>query len=65
VFSKANISWKIKVYLESYSHATSASYGYLIIDLTQDTPDELRLSSNLEFNKSINRNFSRIYYVEK
>lgn len=62
---KQSFPGKSKYFLESYSHATSTNYGYLIIDLTQDTPDELRLSSNLVFNKSIKRNLSRIYYVEK
>ena len=56
---------KAKYFLESYTHATSSNYGYLIIDLTQDTPDELRLSSNLPFSESINSKLSRVYYVEK
>jgi GTPase SAR1 family protein len=56
---------KSKHFIDAYTHATSSSFGYFIIDLTQDTPDILRLSSALPFNKSINGHPSRIYYVEK
>jgi len=62
---KQSFPGKAKYFLESYTHSTSSNYGYLIIDLTQDTPDELRLSSNLPFKESINSKTSRVYYVEK
>ena len=34
---------KVKYVQESYKDATSVPYGYLLIDLRQDTPDHLRL----------------------
>jgi hypothetical protein len=34
--------------LESYENATSRPFGYLLIDLKPDTPDELRLRTNIE-----------------
>lgn len=36
-----------KYFLEAYADATRPPHGYLFIDLTQKTPDELRLKTNI------------------
>jgi len=36
-----------KHFEESFADATSKPYGYLLIDLTQTTPDNMRLRSNI------------------
>ncbi len=33
--------------MEAYKDACSESYGYLVVDLTQDTPEEQRLQTNI------------------
>jgi len=38
---------RYKYYLEAYADATSTPHGYLIIDLTQYTNDNLRLMTNI------------------
>ena len=43
---------KQKYLIDSYLDATSKSFGYLRIDCTSETPDEFRLSSELENNKN-------------
>ncbi len=36
-----------KYFMEAYKDACSESFGYLFIDLSQDTPDHLRLQMNI------------------
>ena len=36
-----------KVLLEAYRDAALGSHGYLLIDLHQDTPEHLRLRTNI------------------
>ena len=38
---------KLKYVQESYKDATSSAHGYLLVDLRQDTPDHLRLRTNI------------------
>ena len=38
---------KLKYVQESYKDATSRPHGYLLLDLRQDTPDHLRLRTNI------------------
>lgn len=38
---------KTKYFMESYKDACSESYGYLFIDLSQDTPENMRLRTNV------------------
>ena len=38
-------SWKSALMIEAFKNATSAPYGYLLIDLKQETDDQLRLRS--------------------
>ena len=38
---------KLKYVQESFKDATSSAHGYLLVDLCQDTPDYLRLRSNI------------------
>ncbi len=36
-----------KYFMEAYKDACSESFSYLFIDLSQDTPDHLRLQTNI------------------
>jgi hypothetical protein len=59
---------KLKYFLEAYNDATKQSYGYLLVDLTQDTPDNLRVRTRItpdETPKSINTNIAPIIYIPK
>ncbi len=38
---------KTNFFMEAYKDACSESYGYLVVDLTQDTPEEQRLQTNI------------------
>ncbi len=38
---------KTKYFMESYKDACSDSFGYLFIDLSQDTPENMRLQTNV------------------
>jgi hypothetical protein len=38
---------KAKFFMEAYQDACSESHGYLFIDLSQDTPDHMRLQSHV------------------
>lgn len=38
---------KAKAMVKAYDHATSKPYGYLLIDMKPDTPESLRLRSNV------------------
>jgi len=49
-----------KHFEESFEDATSKPYGYLLIDLTQTTPDNMRLRSNI-----LPENNGMIIYVPK
>ena len=48
-----------KYFKDSFKEATSVPYGYLVVDLRQDTPDHLRLRTGL-FNK-----LGQFVYVQK
>ena len=39
--------YRTQFLIGSYEDATSASYGYLVLDLRPDTPDELRVRTNV------------------
>jgi len=36
-----------KYFMESYKNACSDSFGYLVVDLSQDTPEHMRLQTNV------------------
>ena len=38
---------KVKLVQESFENATKVSYGYLVIDLKQETPEQLRLRTSI------------------
>ena len=38
---------KTKYFMESYNDAVSKSFGYLFIDLSQNTPENMRLRTNI------------------
>ena len=38
---------RVKFFQEAYDDATKLKWGYLFIDLKPDTPDELRLRTNI------------------
>lgn len=54
-----------KYFMESYSDATSRPYGYLCIDLKTDTPDEVRMRTNLFEKESIKGIARPIIYTPK
>jgi hypothetical protein len=59
---------KTKYFLEAYADATSVGYGYIVIDLTQNTPEILRVRSRItpeETPKSINSIIAPIIYTPK
>lgn len=59
---------KLKFFLEAYEDAAKDSYGYLLIDLTQSTPEKLRLRARItpeEVPKSINSPIAPIIYISK
>ena len=39
----------IKFMQQSYDDATSKPYGYLLVDLKPETPDEIRLRTKMDF----------------
>jgi hypothetical protein len=48
ILAKQIYPGETKVLLEAFKHATaSKSHGYLLVDLQKDTPDKLRLRTNL------------------
>lgn len=53
-----------KFLIEAYNNATDKAYGYIKIDLSPDTPEELRIQSRItpEENQKI---FSPIVYIPK
>ena len=53
-----------KYFLEAYNDATSMAYGYIRIDLTPDTPENLRLSTRLTSEENIYNKFSPILYLK-
>jgi len=38
---------KTKFFMEAYNDACNKSYGYLLVDLNQDTPDDMRLKTDV------------------
>jgi hypothetical protein len=56
-----------KVLMESFLDATSSPYGYLVIDLTQETPENYRLRTRItpEELTHLNKEFSPIIYKIK
>jgi len=38
---------RTKFFMEAYKDACSESFGYLFLDLSQDTPDDMRLQTNV------------------
>lgn len=50
---------------EAYNDATKEPFGYLLIDLKQDTPDNLMLRSRITPQENIKGIFSPIVYVLK
>ena len=38
---------RVKFVQEAFADATSTPYGYILVDLKQDTPDELRLRTSI------------------
>ena len=45
--SKQLYPGKTQYFMESYKDACSESYGYLFVDLCQDTPENMRLQTNI------------------
>jgi hypothetical protein len=54
-----------KYLIEAYNDATKNPYGYLVIDLTAETPDEYRLRTRIYPDESKNIRFSPIIYQPK
>jgi hypothetical protein len=52
---------------EAFKDATVKSYGYLMIDLTPDTPEEIRLRTRIFPDESprFDQNISPIIYKQK
>ena len=38
---------RVKLIQEAFADATSTPYGYLLVDLKQDTPEDLRLRTSI------------------
>ena len=58
----------MKFFHEAYSDATKEMYGYLVIDMKQDTPSRLRIRTRLtreEIPESLKATFAPIIYVPK
>ena len=53
-----------KYFLESFKDATSVPYGYIRIDLTPDTPENLRLSTRITLEENIYNQFLPILYMK-
>ncbi len=45
--AKQIVPGKVSYFLESYEEACTQPYGYLVIDLSQDTPEYLKLRTNI------------------
>jgi hypothetical protein len=56
-----------KILTEAFKDATKTPYGYLLIDLTPDTPEKYRLRTRITTSEviSIGRNFAPIIYYLK
>ena len=54
---------RTKFFLEAYNDATKSEFGYIRIDLTQQTPEKLRLQTNIV--PDANGKFSPIAYIAK
>ena len=52
-------------FMESFSDATNKAYGYIRIDLTPDTPENLRLTTRITPEEHIFNTFSPIIYLNK
>lgn len=53
-----------KYFLEAFNDATSIPYGYIRIDLTPDTPENLRLSTRLTLEENNYNKFIPIIYLK-
>lgn len=47
IFSKQMYPGKIRFLQEAFDDATSSPHGYLLVDLKQQTPEHVRLRSNI------------------
>lgn len=52
-----------KRFMEAYYDATKIPYGYLLVDLRSDTPDNLRLRTRILPEESPSKTFSPIIYM--
>ena len=51
-----------KYFMEAFSDATNKAYGYIRIDLTPDTPENLRLATRITPEENKFHIFSPIIY---
>lgn len=56
---------KSQYIMESYIDATKNPFSYLRIDLTQETPDNYRVSTRLTPEETNNKELSPVFYVPK
>jgi len=47
ILAKQLYPGKTKFFMESYNDACSKSYGYLLVDLNQDTHDDMRIKTDI------------------